>query len=412
MGLLSTNNDTDLSLDNVEPYDPEAFQAVESTYNNVSVPSATTYTAPSTYDPGDTGTVSGQLDGLLADDSSYMENAWESGQRNAASRGLQNSSLSSEASQKAAIDAALPIAQQDATTYATAGLSKQESDQDAALQSQLYGDSANLVNVEGAASSQLSSQEAAQEGNLTEYTAGTTAGLSRQEAEQTGILDSAQAGYASDLSAQQAGETSELSAQEAGQTSELSHQQMKEDQLLADFNAMLASGFSEQEASQALKQSQHEANLSSELSAQDSGEAIREQTFIDAALDTRHAAEMETEEYIAELNVSSEEKQAFGASVTLYGEQMMKAIEDVQSNPDLDGTAKGVLIGQIQDQYMANLDNTNQVYGFEDIEWTIGEEEEEEEDTEETEDTETEDTEDTETEDEDESNSADGGGLT
>jgi hypothetical protein len=74
--------------------------------------------APTAYevDPA-TQTVAGQLEGLLADDSVYIQRAEAGAAATAASRGLLNSSIAAGAGQAAAIDAALPIAQQDAQTY-------------------------------------------------------------------------------------------------------------------------------------------------------------------------------------------------------------------------------------------------------------------------------------------------------
>ena len=68
------------------------------------------------YDPTK-GTVAGQMTGLLNSGNSYIKNARNRGKEHAASRGLLNSSIAAGASEKAAINAAMPIAQQDANTY-------------------------------------------------------------------------------------------------------------------------------------------------------------------------------------------------------------------------------------------------------------------------------------------------------
>ncbi|WP_020409802.1 hypothetical protein [Hahella ganghwensis] len=62
-------------------------------------------------------TVSGQLTGLLSQDNPYMKRAEQNALRTANSRGLLNSTMAVGAAHGAAIDAALPIAQQDAATY-------------------------------------------------------------------------------------------------------------------------------------------------------------------------------------------------------------------------------------------------------------------------------------------------------
>lgn len=62
-------------------------------------------------------TVAGQLEGLLDDDSLYRKNAETAALQTANARGLLNSSIAASAGTKAAIDSALPIASQDASTY-------------------------------------------------------------------------------------------------------------------------------------------------------------------------------------------------------------------------------------------------------------------------------------------------------
>lgn len=78
-------------------------------------------------------TVAYQLSKLLNSDSPYMESARASAAEEANARGLLFSSLASEASQKAAIDAGAPIAAQDASTYAASALSAQNATQAAAM---------------------------------------------------------------------------------------------------------------------------------------------------------------------------------------------------------------------------------------------------------------------------------------
>ena len=72
---------------------------------------------PHTRTVGDQELVQNQLQGLLASDSPYMQQARLAGERAAASRGALSSSIFAGASQSAAIQAALPIAAADAQTY-------------------------------------------------------------------------------------------------------------------------------------------------------------------------------------------------------------------------------------------------------------------------------------------------------
>ena len=78
-------------------------------------------------------TVAGQLNNLLAKDSTYIQSARNRGMETANARGLINSSLAAGTSERAAIDAALPIAQQDSTINANAGQSAQNANQDIGL---------------------------------------------------------------------------------------------------------------------------------------------------------------------------------------------------------------------------------------------------------------------------------------
>jgi len=74
------------------------------------VPEVRPYLEPGNVSP----LVSEQITGLLAEDSPYMQAADLAGKQYAQQRGLLNTSLGAEASQKAAIEAAFPIASQDA----------------------------------------------------------------------------------------------------------------------------------------------------------------------------------------------------------------------------------------------------------------------------------------------------------
>lgn len=70
---------------------------------------------------GNTDTVQGQLDTLLQEQNPLMQRAYYKGLDLANSRGLLNSSMASEAAMAAMMDAALPVAQQDAQTYYNQG---------------------------------------------------------------------------------------------------------------------------------------------------------------------------------------------------------------------------------------------------------------------------------------------------
>ena len=73
----------------------------------------------------ETGTVAGQMDTLLGKDSAYIDQARRDAVRTSSGRGLINTSIAAGAGTEAAVRAALPIAQQDATTYSEQNLRNQ-----------------------------------------------------------------------------------------------------------------------------------------------------------------------------------------------------------------------------------------------------------------------------------------------
>jgi len=73
-------------------------------------------------------TVKYQIENLLDTESRYINQARQQGKEYASSRGLLNTSIAAGASERAAIEAALPIAAQDAQTYFTQGITNQNAE--------------------------------------------------------------------------------------------------------------------------------------------------------------------------------------------------------------------------------------------------------------------------------------------
>jgi hypothetical protein len=200
-----------------------------------------------TVDPK-TQTVAGQLNDLLSSGSPYLESAKAGALQAGNARGLLNSSMTASAGQKAAIDAALPIATADANTYNTT-----------AAQNQAFQNTAGQFNAGAANTSNLQASQAANQATL-QATAGTQqqtlqaqkadidkqlqqiaiqaqTGLTAQQAQIQKDLTAQQADLQSKLSAQQAGQTQETQAQAAGQTTELQTLRGTQAQALADTEA-------------------------------------------------------------------------------------------------------------------------------------------------------------------------------
>ena len=110
-------NPYQLNTTNTDPNQGGLFQAAP----EARATPVAQYTA-SSYTPGSEALVENRLTGLLQQDNPYMQAARTSGLQTAQSRGLLNSSMAGEASQAAAIKAAMPIASQDASAFTSAGM--------------------------------------------------------------------------------------------------------------------------------------------------------------------------------------------------------------------------------------------------------------------------------------------------
>lgn len=96
-----------------------------------------------TYTPSDNALVSNNLTKLLASDNPYMTLARSKAKAYSNSRGLLNSTMAGQAGERAAIESALPIAQQDASSYFT-------SERDNAAAQNTFSRDANAFGREGA----------------------------------------------------------------------------------------------------------------------------------------------------------------------------------------------------------------------------------------------------------------------
>lgn len=147
----------------VATYKPETAQAV--------TPTSTGYTAQGvSVTPQET--VQGQLADITSKDSPLMQQAARRANEQMTSRGLLNSSIAVGAGQDAVLNSALPIAQQDASTYNTANLKTVDAN-NAALN---FG--ANASNQASLAGAQLGtdvSKTNAQFGNAAQEQAATAA---------------------------------------------------------------------------------------------------------------------------------------------------------------------------------------------------------------------------------------------
>jgi hypothetical protein len=119
-----------------------------------------------TYTPGEQSTVQGQIADIVDSGSPLMERAETRGLQQANRRGLMNSSMAVQAGQTALYDAALPIAQQDAATFATSQRDNTENRQEM-----------NVVNTDATNAARQSNTDARNDRNALNAQLGTQVNL-------------------------------------------------------------------------------------------------------------------------------------------------------------------------------------------------------------------------------------------
>lgn len=100
----------------------------------------TTPAPTDTKQPAGGDTVEGRLTSLLEKDNPYLVGAMTRAAQTSNTRGLLNTSIGAGAGEAAAIESALPIAQQDAQYYQSRGLQEQQGD----IQSNLQGEAGDI----------------------------------------------------------------------------------------------------------------------------------------------------------------------------------------------------------------------------------------------------------------------------
>ena len=186
------------------------------------VKSAQTYKAPDTKPVttdvySKTDTVAGQLENLTADNSTYIRQAQTDAKQSANDRGLINSSIAAGAGTEAAIRSALPIAQQDATTYNTNRTNNQNTENDFLKNRQ----SANLNMETAAQGSGLNIGEANNQSANAITQQNNQSGLNQSEASQRSALNIVEANNQSGLNKSEASYNADLNTAKANLDSQL-----------------------------------------------------------------------------------------------------------------------------------------------------------------------------------------------
>jgi hypothetical protein len=298
------------------------------------------------------------MTGLLNQNSGYMQTARKSGERVAQSRGLLNSGLAGEYGQKAAIESSLPIAQQDASQRFQSGMAQQQGRVQGALNTQQYGNEANIVNLQSQNAAGLSTLDAnqkssllAQEGTQDWETQQGLLGLQHQSDFAKMEKDAAlrqleldkQAAYEQERYQFEARQAKERMDKEAAYEQEkytFAAQHDKEVQQIQNDNTM----------SQMDKQA---ATQMSQLKYETAERYKLEQL------------NNESREKLVGWELTSGETKAAASSITLLGDNLLGKIVAIDTDPNMTPEAKTVAIQNAQDSYYAMVDNIGLMYGAE-----------------------------------------------
>jgi hypothetical protein len=347
-GLLGTQANQPISNGEVNPgFNTTVTNPIGNTQVPVSIPDTPSYVqqvapppAPEMRDIKATETVAGQLNTLLSSESPYVKLARSKALETANQRGLLNTSIAAGAGEKAAIESALPIAQQDAQTYAASGLSAQNAGQDL---------------------------------TKTGYDANLKSGLNK-EASVYETLTNTQ-NIAANSSLQQQKDTSALTAQTQAE------QSAAELQALRDANALKAQTQQEQYNSD-LSAQQAQEKLTAQTQAEQSTSALQAQRDAAAVQLEKTKAEqqvfLQKELAAAGLNydlmkLQVAEREAMANAIYPITQQALSAISEIKRTPDsvLSTTAKETAVAEIEANKASSINMIASLYGYK-LNWGTG----------------------------------------
>jgi hypothetical protein len=253
-----------------------------------------------------------------------MQQAKTDGLAGAQRRGLLNSSMAVGSSQAAVLNAALPMAQQNAAQTAQKNLSSQE-----------YGQSRGLQEQQGQITSGLQKEKFGYDTSLAEQKFGYDTSLSKQGYEQTRGLQEQKFGYDTSLEDQRFGNDSKLSKQNFDQTWAVNDQKLQQEYALADQQATNQAKLSDQDFRQKL-----------------------------GLLDVDNASK----EKIASWNVSQYEKDRAMSALTAMEQLYAGEFSSITNNVDMPAEARNTYLNHIGRMRDSTLNLVEQMYGI-DLNW-------------------------------------------
>lgn len=299
--------------------------ATQGTQANLPAPAPTpaaavTNATATDWTPDTNSTVQGQLSGILKTGSPLLDRAETKAAQAANSRGLLNSTMAITAGQSALYDAALPIAQQDASTFADAGKTNAQQ--------------RTQVGLANASAANSSAQQAAgfqQQSNLQ------TQDLAAQAAQQDKELASRY-----DLANLDANTRKELQAADAANQ-----------QKLQAANAALQTGLQANDLAVKQSMQQYEASVQQAMQGVDNASKLQI-----AQLNAN------TQTSLADIEAKYKNQLQSNASMAQSYQSMVDSYTRVMLDPNMDAAAKTAAIGSLTTLYNNTLKMQADVSGL------------------------------------------------
>ena len=279
-----------------------------------------TNAAASTWTPGANATVQGQLKNVLDAGGPLQDRAQTKALQTANSRGLLNSTMAVTAGQSALYDAALPIAQQDANTFADAGKTNS-------------GQSTQVSLANAGASNSAAQQHA---------------GLTQQSTLQATDLNAQAASQGRDLASRYDLSSLDVNSRAALQAADAANQQK-----LQAANAVLQTGL--QATDLGVRQSMQAYNLA----VQQSMQGLDNQSRLGIA-----TLNSETQTHIAGIEAKYRTQIQSNASMAASYQSMVDGYTRIMLDPNMDAAAKTTAIGNLTTLYNNTLKMQADVTGL------------------------------------------------
>lgn len=257
--------------------------------------------------------VSNQLNNLISKNNPYIQRARAGAMNTANSRGLLNSSIAAGSGEAAAIDAALPIAQQDASTYANRGQAREEGIIASQLQKQKDTNTAGLYGVQAGYESILSKQDAGQKSDLQSQ------------------IDEAT------LARQTQGETHEQTLQREQLESQKELQRI-------------------QDEAQLIRQTQAEGSQLTLQDKQNAAELERQKLGVEAEIKTQQM-NIDAEKYLNSVGITADAQAALIEHTRVMGQEYLVAYKAILMDPNMDSEeSRATALKRLTDVYETNMD--------------------------------------------------------